>query len=136
MIDIHLTAQEAHALYNVTAGIMRRGASTPELGSVARKLRGKVAAIVCCDCGSRVVYSQGGVSAAIATEREPGLGVPQTWNPTPTGRRGTLKGGAPVRAPPFKGGFLRQDFDRADAYRHRSLKPLLLLRLADARATC
>ncbi len=59
MIDIHLTAQEAHALYNLTAGIMRRGAGTPELGSVARKLRGKVGGILCNDCGSRVVYSQG-----------------------------------------------------------------------------
>ena len=68
MIDIHLTAQEAHALYNVTAGIMRRGAGTPELGSVARKLRGKVAAIVCCRLEGRLLTRA--VSALLSLRKE------------------------------------------------------------------
>ncbi len=82
MIDIHLTAPEAHALYNVLAGIMRRGAGTPELGSVARKLRGKVGGILCSDCGQRVVYSQGRCQRCYRYGKRTGARRPQTWNPT------------------------------------------------------
>ncbi len=101
MIDIHLTAQEAHALYNVTAGIMRRGAGTPELGSVARKLRGKVAAIVCCDCGSRVVYSQGRCQRCYRYGKRTGARRPSDLEPHSNGAARHTKGGCSRKSPPL-----------------------------------